>query len=599
MKAKTQVMNTENQNINDSPNKYSIREIISIFIPHFKNYVKPVLPVLIQAVLCLFVINLLYLIIPFFQKHFIDDGLVGKNLGLIIRIIIAIVVTSFLTEFVLTLWDYLYSFLASRLCYNIEKDLYLHILKLPMSYFDNHQAGEILKRVLDSISMLNIINLFLFDILNNISVILMSIIAGLVINPFLVLISVFFIPISLVNNYFQGKVSRKNEEERWNVDRALSSEQTEAVFGIRTIKAFGIESKVYRKYLLLRLKYRQVEFKFKRMFSRLKILNAFFSNLETFLIMGVAGLLVISGKMTIGDWMAYQMIISRVTIPLRQLIDINVKLQTNIVVLKRLDELIREQEEKHVQGEEIKMKKGTLHFKKVCFGYIRENQILNNINFKLEKGQSLALVGRSGVGKSTLANLILNFYLPSKGEILIDGVNIREYGVKNLRDDVAMVLQDSYLFSGSIIDNLKLCSTTKKKTDIEAACKMACAHEFIMGLPDGYNTEVGERGTKLSGGQKQRVALAQAILKKPKILILDEATSHLDIETEKKVQEAFYYLMKKSTSIIIAHRLSTIKHANCIAVLEKGEIVELGRHDELVRRRDSYYSKMYSSYLSM
>ncbi len=578
--------------------KYSIKEMFGIFLPQFRKYIKPHIGLLLQAVFCLFILNMLWLMLPFFQKHFIDDGLIGKNFDLLLKIVIAMMLTQLLTATIFTMWEYLYNFLSGRLCYNVEKDLYFHILKLPMSYFDSHRAGELLKRVLDSLSLLNIINIFLFDILNNFFVIIIGISAGLLISPILVLISLIFIPISLTNNHFQGKVSRKNEEERWDVDRALNSEQTEALVGIRTIKAFGIELKVYRKYMLLRLKYRQIEFKFKRKYVGLNIVNNFFGSLENFLIMITAGFLVIGGKLTIGDWMAYQIIISRVTTPLKQLIDVNVKLQTNIVTLKRLDDLIQEQEEKHLMNKDLRLTKGTIVFKDVSFSYANNSNILSGINFKIDKGKSLALVGRSGVGKSTLANLILNFYLPTSGEILIDDVNIREYNVRNLRDDISMVLQDTYLFSGTIMDNLKLCSASKDYSEIEEACRIAYAHEFIIDLPKGYNTEVGERGTKLSGGQKQRVALAQAILKKPKILILDEATSHLDIETEQKVQEAFHYLIQKSTSIIIAHRLSTIKNANIIAVLEEGRIVETGTHDDLIEK-DSYYKKMYTSYLSI
>ena len=578
--------------------KYSLREISKIFIPYYRKYVKPSLWFFFQALFCIFIINILYLILPFFQKHFIDDGMIGKNFELILKILAVIVITQLSTEIITIVWEYFYSFMASRLCYNIEKDLYMHILKLPMSYFDSHQTGELLKRILDSISFLNIINLFLFDILNNVFVIILSLVAGFFINPILVMICVFFIPISLFNNYLQGRISRKNEEQRWEVDRALSSEQTDAIFGIRTIKAFGIESKVYRKYLLLRLKYREVEFKFKRKFSGLKIVNTLFTSFQTFLSMMVAGYFVISGSITIGDWIAFEMIISRVNIPLKQLIDINVKLQTNIVVLKRLDDLINEKEEKHEYNKDIRIKEGRLVFKNVSFGYDNNKQILSNINLEIKKGQSLALVGRSGVGKSTLANLVMSFYLPTEGEILIDDVDIRDYNVKNLRDDIAIVLQDAYLFSGTIMENLALCSTTRNYKKIEEACKMACAHEFIINLPKGYDTEIGERGVRLSGGQKQRIALAQAILKKPKIMILDEATSNLDIETEQKVQEAVHYLMKQCTSIIIAHRLSTIKNASYIAVLEEGQIVEIGKHSELIRK-DSFYKRMYSNYLSI
>lgn len=418
----------------DNDKKYSLKEIIEIFMPYFDKYIKPNIKQLTLAVLSIIIINLLYLTIPFFQKHFVDDGLIGKNFEYVIKILIALFLSKGLIDVILPLWEYIYSFLVNKLCYNIEKDLYKHILNLPVSYFDNHRSGEILRRVWDYSSIINIINLVVFDFLNNISIIILSILAGLFINPIIVLITIFFIPISLINNYYQGKISGKNEEARFEIDKTLGSEQAEAVFGIRSIKALGFESKAYRRFLLMRLKYRQIEFKFKRKLTGLNAINTLFNNLEEFLTMLIAGIFVIKGIMTIGDWMAYYLIFARISVPLKQLIAINVKLQTNIVVLKRLNSILKEKEEEHTNNKNIIIKKGTLSFKNVNFGYSQKKLILKNINFKVEKGQSLALVGRSGVGKSTIANLILSFYLPTKGKILIDDVDIIDYNVRSMRN---------------------------------------------------------------------------------------------------------------------------------------------------------------------
>ena len=240
----------------------------------------------------------------------------------------------------------------------------------------------------------------------------------------------------------------------------------------------------------------------------------------------------------------------------------------------------------------LDIKEGIIKFNNVNFGYSKNKHILKNIDIKIDKGQTVALVGRSGAGKTTLANLIAKFYLPTSGSILIDGVDIKEYDVKTLRNNIGFVLQAPYLFYGSIMDNLLLCTNTKDEKLIIEACKMASIHEFIMTLPDCYNTKIGERGVKLSGGQKQRISIAQAILKNPKILIFDEATSHLDLETEAKVQKALETLMKDRTAIIIAHRLSTIEKANLICVIDNGEIIETGSHKELIER-DSFYRKLY------
>jgi subfamily B ATP-binding cassette protein MsbA len=315
------------------------------------------------------------------------------------------------------------------------------------------------------------------------------------------------------------------------------------------------------------------------------------TDLAPLLVIFAAGYFVITGSLEVGAMTAFVLYMERLYGPLRRLINSSTTLTQSIASMDRVFEFIDEkydiEDEPHAKP--LNRAQGHLEFRDVSFKYNEEEKpVLKNVQLDVRQGETIAFVGMSGGGKSTIISLIPRFYDVSSGQILLDGVDIRQYQVRTLRDNIGMVLQDNILFSDSVKENILMGRPGATDEEVIAAAKAANAHEFIMGLSQGYDTEVGERGVKLSGGQKQRVAIARVFLKNPPILIFDEATSALDLESEHFIQEALEKLAKDRTTFIVAHRLSTITHADRIVVIENGEIAEIGSHDELMSRAGSY-----------
>ncbi|NQD50216.1 ABC transporter ATP-binding protein, partial [Bacillus altitudinis] len=320
------------------------------------------------------------------------------------------------------------------------------------------------------------------------------------------------------------------------------------------------------------------------------------TDIAPLLIIAFAGYTVINGSLSIGTMIAFVGYIDRMYNPIRRLINSSTTLTQSVASMDRIFEFIDEPYEvtDKPNAKEANHLKGEVEFKDVSFRYEHtQEEILHNISLKVEKGQTVALVGMSGGGKSTLVSLIPRFYDVTSGSLEIDGIDIKEYKARSLRNQVGMVLQDTFLFSDTIKENIAVGDPEASFEKIVSAAKAANAHEFIMSLPEGYDTKVGERGVKLSGGQKQRISIARVFLKNPPLLILDEATSALDLESEHYIQEAMQKLAKDRTTFIVAHRLSTITHADLIVVMEQGEIVEKGTHEELMNR-DSHYRHLFT-----
>jgi len=361
----------------------------------------------------------------------------------------------------------------------------------------------------------------------------------------------------------------------------------EALHGIKIIKAFTMEDDMINRYRkALNEHYRNI---------MREVKNEEFTSLITEIIAGVGvamilfygGWLVVNDKISSGDFFSFATAVMLMYTPLKRLTRVNALFQRGRNVVERLREIIFVN---HEAEEGIKKEiKGHITFKNVSFKYpVSKDYALKNINIDIKPGETVAIVGPSGAGKSTIADLVAGFWYPTEGEILIDGISTKQYSLHTLRSQIALVTQDIVLFNDTAMNNIKFGNISSTDKEAIEAAKMADAHDFIMNLPDGYNSIVGEKGILLSGGQKQRITIARAILRKPKILLLDEATASLDTESEEKIQRALEEMIKGRTTIVIAHRLSTIKRADKIIVMDKGKIIEQGTHEELLSREGLY-----------
>lgn len=570
----------------------NIKLFIRNITPFLKLYVSPYKRYYIEATLTLFLINMLGLLEPFLSKLIFDEAIIGRDMRLFVILLVFSNFSSLFIIFGTTARNYIYDFLSGKVNFEVNVDYLYHIMKLPLKFYDRRRVGEIIQRVNDSGVVQEFINLLLFELVENIFLVTINLAACIYLSPLLTLIILLFFPLYALYSVVVGRLTRKYEEEKWERDKVISSEMNEAIFGMRIIKAFSGESKVFRKLKLLYLQFREYNLRYQRKFIALRMVYSIFQNGESFVIFLLGGMFMINGEMTIGEWLAFQAVSTRVFTPLKSLIGINKKLQNQYITLERFCTISGEEQERHSAPENLTVKRGKIEFRELNFSYRENKRVLNNINLTIEPGQTVALVGRSGSGKTTMANLIAKFYLPDSGKLLIDGQDILDYDVKSLRNDMGIVLQESYIFYGTVLENLLLAAPGKSREQAIEACRLANAHDFIMELPEGYDTKIGEQGLSFSGGEKQRISIAQAILKNPAILILDEATSHLDLETEERVQDAIGKLIADRTAVVIAHRLSTIHNADMICVINDGEIVETGSHESLINS-DSYYRKLY------
>lgn len=512
--------------------------------------------------------------------------------------ILILVVLSIANTLLTYMQQYIIASVGENLTLSLRKDISEKINKLPLSYFDSHKTGEIMSRVTNDLEKVSLVmQVGFMQFITSCLTIIFTIIAMFVLNPKLTLLVLVFIGISAIATNFVSKLSQRYYAENFAAMGALSGKIEEVYSGNRIIKVFNKQedtieevSKLNKNQFEANRKAQFVDF---AIYPIIRLLN----QLGFVATAIVGGIMTLNGHISLGGIQAFLQYINQVSEPVTQASYVIMSLQSAIAGAERVFEFLDEEEEiKDNLFSKLTISKGEVKFKNVKFGYMPEKTLIKNLNLEVKPNEMVAIVGPTGGGKSTLINLIMRFYELNEGLISIDGVNITEISRSELRRKIGMVLQDTWLFEGTIAENIAYGKMDATREEIIAAAKAACCDHFICTLPEGYDTVISSESSTISQGQMQLLTIARAMLTNPTIMILDEATSSVDTRTEVEIQKALTRLMKDKTSFIIAHRLSTIQNADMILVVRDGDIVERGNHQSLLEQNGFYASLYYSQF---
>ncbi len=488
--------------------------------------------------------------------------------------------------------QYLAQWTSNKILYDIRKQLYNHLQALSARFYANNQVGQVISRVINDVEQTKD---FILTGLMNIWLDCITIIIALSIMFFLdvklTFAAIFIFPFYILTVYFFFGRLRKLTRVRSQALAEVQGFLHERVQGMSVIKSFAIEDNEAKNFDNHNKNFLQRAFQHTRWNAYSFAAINTVTDLGPIIVIGVGSYLAITGSITVGTLAAFVGYLEQLFGPLRRLVSSFTTLTQSFASMDRVFQLMDEDYDikNGIGAQPIKISEGQIDLKHVSFKYNEnEKEVLHDINLTINKGETVAFVGMSGGGKSTLINLIPRFYDVTQGEILIDHHNVKDFLTGSLRNQIGLVQQDNILFSDTVKENILLGRPDATDDEVVEAAKMANAHDFISNLPNGYDTEVGERGVKLSGGQKQRLSIARIFLNNPPVLILDEATSALDLESEAIIQEALDVLSKDRTTLIVAHRLSTITHADRLVVMENGRIVETGTHQQLINKRGAY-----------
>ena len=546
----------------------------------------------------------LTLLVPYFTGKIVDALTVSKeNINLVeVRKLILFVLTFYvLSSLFMYMQEFLIAGISQRVVYKIRKDVFDKFQKMPVIFFDRTTHGELMSRVTNDIDNINnTISQTMIQFMQTLISTIGTVIIMFYINKIMTLITLATVPIVLLVTKTIANNTKKYFKTQQQFLGSLNGHIEESISGIDVVRMFNKEDDMILKFKKYNDDLKEVGVK-AQIWSGfiMPIMNAI-GNL-TFVIIVLSGsLLVLNNAITIGVVTSFIFYSKQFQKPINELASTFNQLQSGIAGAERVFEILDEEDEREDEPDAIEARdiKGKVEFKHVYFNYSENKEVLKDVSFMVEAGTNVALVGPTGAGKTTIVNLLTNFYEVTRGEILIDDVNIKKYKKNSLRNMFGVVLQDTYLFSGTIKENIRYGKLDATDEEIILACQISNADEFIKRLPDGYNTYIAEGGSNLSQGQRQLLAIARAVLKDPSILILDEATSNVDTRTELKIQEAMINLMKNRTTFIIAHRLSTIRDADVIMMIEDGKIIEKGTHEELIKLKGAYFNLYMSQYLN-
>ncbi|MGP1470816.1 MAG: ABC transporter ATP-binding protein [Schwartzia sp. (in: firmicutes)] len=559
------------------------------------GYIKPYMRRLAEAIVCIVIAAGANLYLPWIIKDMIDKVLAEKDMAMLNVIAVGIVVTFFIRGIFYYGQSYLVSFVGQRVIIDVRDVLFQKFQRLPLSYFDRHQTGEIMSYITNDVAALqNALVDRLIELVTESSIFVGSLVMMFLLDWKLSLLTLITVPlVGQAMKVFGRKLKSSGTviQERL---ADITSTMQESIAAVRVVKSFGREDyEIERFHRQNELNFR-AEMKNNQLMSLLTPTVEFLAALAVTVIVWFGGYEVVNGAITAGALVAFLTYAVNLANPIKRISRVYGAIQKAMAGADRVFAIMDMPETivNRPGAEALPQVKGDVVFDDVTFAYEEGKEALSHVSFSAAPGQMIAFVGPSGAGKSTIANLIPRFYEVSSGAIRIDGHDVRDVTMESLREQIGIVPQETMLFSATVRENIRYGRLNATEEKIQQAAKDANAHEFIMALPEGYDTKIGERGLNLSGGQRQRIAIARAILKDPRILILDEATSALDTESEKVVQAALDRLMVGRTAFVIAHRLSTVFHADQIYVVEGGHIHEHGTHEALLAA-GGLYSNLY------
>ena len=539
---------------------------------------------------------------PYLMGKAIDEYITVGDLAGLAHM--AILMMGIYVMMALTTWLQIYVMIAisQRTVRDIRKDLFVKLQSLSLRFFDQRPHGELMSRMTNDIE--NISNVLTDSVLQFISSVLNIVsvtIVMLLLNFRLAAVSLITIPLMVLLTKMISTRTRRGFRERQKSMGILNGIIEETITGERVVKAYGCEKKVIRSFEVANQRLRLTATRAQIFALVLAPLMNFANNLGFAIIVGVGGWMVLKGMATVGTIASFIVYARQFGRPLHQMANLYNTIQSALAGAERVFEILDEAPEvpDAPNAQPMEKVRGHVKFNNVCFAYKKGVPVLKNINIEARPGETIALVGPTGAGKTTIVNLLMRFYDVETGSILVDGLDIRQVKKHNLRRQLGIVLQDTFLFSDSVMENIRYGRLDASDEEVMAASKLANADQFIRHLPQSYNTRLSPQASNLSQGQRQLLAIARAILADPRILILDEATSSVDTRTEAHIQEAMLRLMRGRTSFVIAHRLNTIRNADKILVINKGEIVEQGTHEELLKRKGFYYNLYMSQFKSL